>query len=226
MASRAGKTAGAAADVELVLAGERMLLCPERAMVWTARSTVLIADAHFGKTLDFRRAGIGVPSGTTEDDLARLRELLRRHRAERLVVLGDFIHSAAMPQDAFVDALRAFRREHAQLEMTVLRGNHDKRIAALSDFHWHRGALVEPPFRFIHDLNEAEPAPALHTLSGHIHPCRRIRLPAGTLRAPVFWVRPTNTVLPAFGQFTGGYTVNPGTNDRCFAAMDRVVALD
>mgnify|MGYP000911224116 CR=1 FL=1 len=56
--------------------------------------TVLVADAHFGKAVSFRRLGVPVPQGTTSETLGQLTALVRDTRAQRIVFLGDFLHSA------------------------------------------------------------------------------------------------------------------------------------
>ncbi len=74
--------------LQIELSGEQMLLHPDKALLWPARKTVLIADAHFGKDDVFRRAGIALPRGPAITDLQRLTALVDAHRYERLVVLG------------------------------------------------------------------------------------------------------------------------------------------
>jgi hypothetical protein len=45
-------------------------------------------------------------------------------------------------------------------------------------------------------------------------------------RVPVCWVREQYAVLPSFGSFTGGATIEPTATDRVFAfAADRVWRL-
>ena len=47
-------------------------------------------------------------------------------------------------------------------------------------------------------------------LSGHLHPAYRFgRARRDSLRAPAFWFRKHYAVLPAFGEFTGGMTIEP-----------------
>ena len=58
------------------IAGATLLLCPERAAYWPARHTLLIADAHFGKSASFRARGVPVPEATTAGTLATLDTLL------------------------------------------------------------------------------------------------------------------------------------------------------
>jgi metallophosphoesterase superfamily enzyme len=45
--------------------------------------TLLVADAHFGKTVSFRKLGVPVPRGTTTETLNGLAALVRDASAER-----------------------------------------------------------------------------------------------------------------------------------------------
>jgi metallophosphoesterase superfamily enzyme len=49
-----------------------ILLLPGRAAFLPASATLLVADLHLGKAATFRQAGIPVPEGSAQADLARL----------------------------------------------------------------------------------------------------------------------------------------------------------
>src|SRR3954468_21732509 len=107
-----------------VVAGDETLwLLRGRAAFWPRTSTLLIADAHLGKAAAFRRAGIPVPQGTTEENLARLSALLRICGAQRLIFLGDLVHDAAARRAA-TSAFARWRERHRSLEVVLVRGNH------------------------------------------------------------------------------------------------------
>src|SRR5687768_6832240 len=112
--------------VEVEAAGEHLWLLPERAAYWLRLKTLLIADAHFGKAAAFRRAGVPVPAGTTEENLKRLGALVHSAGARRVVFLGDMLHSRAGRESSGEASIR-WRREHAAVEMLLVRGNHDRR---------------------------------------------------------------------------------------------------
>ena len=66
-----------------------IVLLPGRAAVLPASATLLVADLHLGKAATFRKAGIPVPEGSAQRDLARLADGPRRlgarcpHAAQR-----------------------------------------------------------------------------------------------------------------------------------------------
>jgi len=70
----------------------------------------------------FRAGGVAVPRGATASDLNRLSNLVRRTRAQRLVVLGDFLHAAGGGVPALDAAFLAFRGAHPELEILLVRG--------------------------------------------------------------------------------------------------------
>lgn len=208
------------------LGGEQVLLHPQKALLWPGRKTLLIADPHFGKDDVFRRAGIALPRGPAIADLQRLTLLIEANGCERLVVLGDFLHAATQAGDGFLHAFGVWRTAHSDLAIDVVAGNHDRRESAAkwaSLACWHRAPLVEPPFVFAH-----EPAPDSrgYVLSGHIHPVMHLARVRRRLRVPVFWKRPGYLVLPSFGSFTGGATVEPSREDSVYAVgPERVIAI-
>jgi len=209
--------------VSLAIKGETLLLHPQRAVLWTSRRTVIVADTHFGKSSFFARHGIAVPAGSDASDRQRLTHLLKSTDARRLIILGDFLHAPLTPHSAECDDLQRWAELLARItEIHVVAGNHD--IGApqsrLSAVHWWDTEWVDPPFRFIHDAERA-PSPTVDapfTLSGHVHPVIRLReLGKGALRVPVFWQKAAGLILPSFGLFTGGYAVVPGEGERMFA---------
>ncbi len=196
------------------LAGEDVVALGERALLWPRERTLFVADVHFGKDATFRHARRWVPPGTTAHDLSRLDELLRAHRAERLVVLGDAFHSEHAREDATFDEIRAWRTR-LDAAVVMVRGNHDLRAGELArrlDFQFVGEGHPAPPFALHHHPAERSGG---YVLCGHLHPVVRARGAARqSLRVPCFWAGPHRCILPAFGGFTGGAIVKPARGDR------------
>lgn len=219
------------ATVELALAGERLQLRPERAVFLPDRGTLLVADVHVGKAQSFRRLGVPVPNGTTNATLAALSALLAATQADRVVFLGDFLHSAHAQAPATLAALARWRGQHARLALTLVRGNHDRRAG---DPHAALGIEgVDEPLLLggLALCHHPQTLPGRYVLAGHWHPCVSVGGRArDRLRLPCYWfgdeqVRPLG-VLPAFGAFTGMHTIDRQAGDRVWAVGDeRVVAV-
>jgi DNA ligase-associated metallophosphoesterase len=187
----------------VALAGEPMLLLGHRALYWPARDRLVIADLHLGKGHVFRRSGIAVPSGATEDDLQRLGALLAATGAQSLWIVGDVLHGPASG-DGWRDSWMRWRRAHASVQVAALTGNHDRALAgAQLDIEGLGETAADGPFVFQHVPQWDKEG--RHVIAGHVHP--QARVPGVPRSWPVFWLQPGLTVLPAFSAFTGGFDV-------------------
>lgn len=199
-------------------AGEDLHLLPEHALWWPAGRALFVADLHLGKAASYRAQGQPVPGGTTADNLARLDTLLCAHGPKQLVFLGDFLHAASGRTVQVLHALLAWRQRHVRIDMTLVRGNHDDRAG---DPPPEAGIEVvnEPwllgPFACCH---HPQSHPTHHVLAGHLHPVCRLQGPGrDRLRLPCFASDPDQTILPAFGAFTGGHLLAPAPGRRLYA---------
>lgn len=158
-------------SVAIEWAGEAIELRPERAALLPRHRTLLVADVHFGKARAFRRQGVPVPGGTTRETLARLDALVRATAPERLVFLGDLLHSRDAQGSAALEDFARWRAAHAALALVLVRGNHDRHAgdppAALGievvDEPFALGALAlchHPYARRPARVDEAAPVPA------------------------------------------------------------------
>ena len=215
----------------VVVADQELNLLAERAAYWAERRMLLVADAHFGKAATFRARGVPVPHGTTADNLARLDALIARWKVEHIVFLGDFLHAREAQAQATIAALAQWRARHADVAMTLVRGNHDAHAGDppahlaidVVDESWTVG-----PFSMRH---HPEPCDRGYVLAGHLHPGYRLDGRAGDgVRVPCFWfgceAGSRVGVLPAFGAFTGTWIVDALPADRVFVvAPDAVHAI-
>jgi len=189
-------------------AGETLHLLPERAVWWPAQSALLVADVHIGKAAAYRALGQPVPAGTTARNLARLDALVNRHRADRLIVLGDFVHAQAALRSGTLDALRAWRARTRALSLTVIAGNHDRRAGPLPP-ELAIASVADPLPMGSLSLSHVGLGPAgRYVLAGHRHPAWQLRGRGHeSLRLPCFVFDTGGALLPAFGEFTGGRTL-------------------
>jgi DNA ligase-associated metallophosphoesterase len=214
--------------VDIEVAGATLRLLPQRAAYLPAQQTLLIADAHIGKAQSFRRLGVPVPSGSTAEALASLSALLLATQAQRIVFLGDLLHSARSRAPAIAAAVARWREAHAHVELTLVRGNHD-RHAGDPPAEWHVACVDEGlrlgPWALMH---HPEPVAGAYVLAGHVHPAAVLGGRAhDRLRLPCFHFGPALGVLPAFGPFTGMHVLPRGPGDRVFViAGDEVRALN
>ena len=201
-------------------------LLPGRAAFLPATSTLLVADVHLGKAAAFRKAGLPVPEGSAQQDLARLRAIVETTGAERLLVLGDLFHAASGCTPRVFEEFAAFRGAIAATKVVLVLGNHDRRVRLPASLGLDAVVedMTEGPVRFVHDPDDAEgsggigPAGRL-VVCGHLHPRLAIRTPSGARLTERCFVRQGSLlVLPAFGSFTGSHVVEIVEGTRLWAA--------
>ena len=208
----------------VMLEGEELWLLADKAVYWPTRRTLLVADAHFGKASAYRSLGQPVPQGTTTENLLRLDRLLSEFSCAHVVFLGDFLHGPGSHAVGTLSALRAWRARHPHLLMTLIRGNHDKR-AGDPPVDLRIEVVPEPllmgPFALQH---EPDAHASHHVLAGHVHPVYRLRGKGRqSLRLPCFQVGGRVSLLPAYGAFTGGFTVAQDNDRQIYVIGDHQV---
>lgn len=214
------------AVLPISFAGVELNLLADRAIHWPARDTLIVADVHLGKDASFRMAGLAVPAGNSAKDLGRLSTLLAATGAKRLVVLGDLVHNRSSHQAELATAFSAWRDLQADLEVLLIRGNHDRHAGATPE-NWRIQTVNEPfedgPLTLAH---YAQPMGRPH-LCGHLHPVVSVRdFDRSAVSLPCFVIDPACLTLPAFGSFTGGLKMERLPDRRIVAATgSSVVAV-
>jgi DNA ligase-associated metallophosphoesterase len=218
--------------LRIPLAGQDAVLHPGGALYLPRHGALLVADAHFGKAVSYRKLGVPVPEATTDATLQALTQAVADTGASEIVFLGDFLHSARSHAPRTLAALHAWRQAYAGLRLTLVRGNHDARAGDPPASLLIR-VLDEPhrlgPFALCH---HPEAVAGAYVLAGHWHPCISVRGRAfERLRLPCFWLGDDSGalperavgVLPAFGSFTGMHRIDPAAGDRIFPVADGTV---
>jgi DNA ligase-associated metallophosphoesterase len=207
--------------------GSTLQLLPQRAAYLPEHRTLLVADAHIGKAVSFRRLGVPVPGGTTTETLQRLSAAVAATGAEEIVFLGDLLHSARSRAAATWAAVAAWREAHAHLRLTLVRGNHDSH-AGDPPAAWGVRCVDEPwPLGGLALCHHPQSVPGAYALAGHLHPAVVLGGRAHErLRLPCFHFGAAVGVLPAFGAFTGMHVVERRPGERVYVvAGDEVRAL-
>lgn len=204
--------------------GETLWLLPEKALYWPARRALLVADLHIGKAASYRALHQPVPRGTTQATLDRLDTLLQHYDCQLLIVLGDFLHARTARAPATLARVAAWRERHPGLRVVLVRGNHDRHagdppqelaIEVVDE------PLLLPPFALQHETGAHPEHPVI---AGHVHPACVLRgRGRQRLRLACFMFHAKVSLLPAFGEFTGGWTVQPEPGARLFVVGDQRV---
>jgi DNA ligase-associated metallophosphoesterase len=205
--------------VDIALKGEVWQLLPDKAVYWKEQRLLIVSDLHLAKDMHFRKHGMAVPSGMTGKTLERLGSIINQFQPERILLLGDLFHSEF---NHAVEEFATWKNSRSAVRFQLVDGNHD----ILHESEYDRMGIellgneyALGPFTFRHE--PPDKACETFTVCGHLHPAARL---TGTgrqsLRFPCFWQTENMFVLPAFGEFTGGKTIQPAHGDSVYAVAE------
>jgi len=216
-------------------------LHPHAAIDWEESDTLIVADLHLGKATHFRRHGIAVPTYVQDETLEKLSGLLLDFKPKRLLMLGDLFHSDYNSEwEDFADLVMAF----SHIKFTLVPGNHDRLTYHQYEkynIEVKEEPYVDGPFAFSHHplalkvlakaktlnpqssptecnahLNATQASTPPYNLAGHVHPAVMLQGRRDSLRLPCFYFGEGAGLMPAFGAFTGLYTIQATKEDSVF----------
>jgi len=196
----------------LMPVGHGAVLDSRLALFHPNESWLAVADLHFGYEQSQRRAGALFPLWGMDDVRARLLGLLADHHPQRLIVVGDLLHSGVNAENArlFVEELRS-----DGTEVVLIRGNHDHSRKSGLEFEdeYRSGRWL-----FQHGHQATDQAFEGIIVEGHWHPAWVWRDGAGTrLKLPALVVGAQRWILPAFSPWAAGVGWQPAEDDQLFA---------
>lgn len=192
------------------------------ACYWIEQDVILLADVHLGKSAHFRKHGMAIPSTADDGEYDKLTQLITEFQPSRLWFLGDLFHSYQNTEWHFFE--QWVRSQ--EIEIALVMGNHDiisrvkfEELGMKTYDSIDMGGifLTHHPQEIDHRFN----------IAGHIHPSVQLRgVGRQKVKLPCFFCSETGMILPAFGDFTGTYSLQPKKGNRIFViADDEVVEL-
>lgn len=190
--------------------------------LWLAAERMLVvADLHLEKGSAYAARGQMLPPYDTRETLDRLETEVAALAPASLVFLGDTFHDRrAEDRLAADDAARLCALAAGRALVWVV-GNHDadgpRALPGEVADELSLGALLL--------RHEPEAGPQAGEVSGHLHPCAKVRSPRGAVRRRCFVTDGQRLILPAFGAYAGGLNVRDAAFAGLFAGPPIVGAL-
>jgi len=195
------------------------VLHPHGAIYWPEQEVLLIADVHLGKVSHFRKYGSAVPMQAIAQNFHKLDQLRKEFDPEHIVFLGDLFHSSLnMEWNMFEEWVSSIDNQ-----VHLIAGNHDIispikyqdiGIKIFSDIKIEGFYLTHHPEILANHFN----------ICGHIHPGYKMRGNGKQMiKLSCFFLSENQLILPAFGEFTGNYFMQPEVGDRIFAITGKEV---
>jgi metallophosphoesterase superfamily enzyme len=217
---------------ELTLRDGLVLLAPGGAYI-PSEGALIVADTHAGLPMELRARGHAVPVGDDEALLGRVRAMLARTGARTLVVAGDLGHGPGSQRARAAgerSAIASFVTAFSGVTVRVVRGNHDRAVAAALDALGieHGVELFVGPHAVTHGDDparvsalRAERGPAGgRVLVGHVHPALSLEAEAGARAVcPAFVSARALLCLPALSVWARGGDVRSKPVRRALEAL-------
>lgn len=202
--------------LEIDINGRAFVLHCSGALYWVEQRMLLISDVHLGKISHFRKHGSALPDGAIYKNFLKLDNVVEYFNPETICFLGDLFHSTLNNEwQLFADWVSATR-----LPIVLVAGNHD----IISPYKYDDLGVkivsewVLDGFLLTHHPEERD---EVFTLSGHIHPSVLLSGKGRQfIKLPCFFRSPSQMILPAFGEFTGTYTMEPQGHDTIYAITE------
>ena len=205
------------------LAGEPIVMMPEKALFLPIQQTLIVADLHLGKVNHFRKAGIAVPPGANDKNTSLLIEAINRAKPDRVIFLGDLFHSHYNEE---WESFGQIRKHFTACSFELVMGNHD--ILGAHQYQQKSLHVYPQELKIGSWILTHEPMKEISTdgynLAGHIHPGVYLKGTARqSLLLPCFYFGSKQGILPAFGSFTGLARVLPKKNERVYAIAENKI---
>jgi DNA ligase-associated metallophosphoesterase len=198
---------------------QEFILHPHGGVFWVTRSMLLISDVHLGKVAHFRKFGAAVPQKAIHKNFILLNQVVEYFQPFQICFLGDLFHSSLNKEwQLFENWVK-----RTPSEIILVAGNHD--IIAPEKFEALEIKIFQEleidDFLLTHHPQEQE---AYFNFCGHIHPAVRLQgLGRQRLKLPCFFKKQHQLILPAFGEFTGTFVLEPNKQDEIYAIVENEV---
>ena len=205
--------------MKILINNQNFILHPSGAIFWEEKRMLLISDVHLGKVAHFRKHGMAIPERAILENFTKLNLVLELFNVDTVVFLGDLFHSTINKEWIFFSEWVKIISQ----KVILIEGNHDIiSKEKYSDLNIEvLNELKIDDFLLTHHPTERE---SFYNFCGHIHPGIKLKgVGRQFLNLPCFFRKPNQLIFPAFGNFTGKFTLVPTENDSVYAiAKDEV----
>jgi len=199
----------------ITIKDENFIMHASGVLFWEAQSMLLISDVHLGKVSHFRKFGAAVPQKAIQKNFELLNEAVAFFKPNTIVFMGDLFHSSLNKEwELFKEW-----RENVTAKIILVSGNHDI-ISPLKYEDLRIIVVLELKLKGFLLTHHPEEREGQFNFAGHIHPAIKLTgLGRQSVRLPCFFKKKNQMILPAFGEFTGTYTMNLTADCEAYAVL-------
>jgi len=198
-------------------------MLPSRSLFLPETKELLICDIHLGKADYFQQNGIPLTNNSDENNFTRIKNIVKKHSPEKLIVLGDLFHSKFSIDKTLQKKVENLPKL-LQINVELVLGNHDAGcdIKNIKIFDIKKTKNII----FSHEPVDLADNRILN-ICGHYHPKLYLRNKGDSLSFRCFAMdKNKNTLfLPAFGDLTGGYPCKKSFRKWAIVSEEEIIEL-
>ena len=181
----------------------KLEMLPSRALFLPETNELLICDIHLGKGEYFQQNGIPLTNNSDEQNLSRIKNIVKKHSPNKLIILGDLFHSKYSISESLRNKVELLA-EILNIKIELIVGNHDIgcKVKNINFLEYKRSNNLI----FSHEpIGKSEDN--ILNICGHYHPKIYLKNSKDKLSFRCFALDEKENILylPAFGDLTGGY---------------------
>jgi DNA ligase-associated metallophosphoesterase len=210
--------------MKVVFGGHEFLMHPSGILFWPLRSMAIVSDLHLEKGSHFAKRGYFLPPYDSHETLVRLFDVFQELKPENTLILGDTFHDEHGFNRLHFDS-RALFKMLLNYNPIWITGNHDGDFVP-KGFSAHTSLKIENI-----TFNHQAAVGIEHEISGHYHPKVDIFHLNARVSRPCFIEDGNKMILPAFGAYTGGLSIQDKaimrllSKPRIYALGEKIYAL-
>ena len=198
-------------------------MLPSRALLLPQTNELLICDIHLGKGEYFQQNGIPLTNNSDEQNLLRIKNIVKKYSPKKLIILGDLFHSKYSISESLKYKLELLI-ETLNIKIELIVGNHDIgcKVKNIRSFKFKRSNNLI----FSHaPLDKYEEN--ILNICGHYHPKIYLKNAKDKLSFRCFALDQKKHILylPAFGDLTGGYPCKNSFKKWAIISDKRIVQI-
>ena len=193
-------------------AGNKLIVDASGTLIWPAKNLLVVSDLHFEKGSFLGAFANPIPHYDSHKTVQNLSEVIGYYSPQHVLCLGDSFHdNNAWLRLSQSERIEMINLVNAQTKWTWILGNHDPDLP--NELPGDKAAeLLIDNLLFLHEPNPDKPQNSAQVF-GHFHPKMTKILARHRMTGRCFMHDQTRMVLPSFGAYTGGLSIDDSAFD-------------
>ena len=189
--------------MKIKFANKIFILQTDGTLYWPKMKVLIAADLHLEKSSFYAFHKVSnLPPYDSIDTISRLKKKIKQLNVKSLILLGDIFHDKDGYKRMKNNTKKILQDICNEYLVIWIIGNHDG-ILAPANTLVYEDYLIEN-IKFTHISSSG----ALFEISGHYHPKATFKYKGKKIAKPTFLVSTNKIILPAYGTYTGGLSIN------------------